>query len=50
MLKNNILWIIILLLVILFAIFEWKWFTVLFCLFIVVNILIDEIKGIRGDK
>ena len=45
--KKKIEIIIILTLVVLFAMFAWKWFTIILCLYLIFNVLYDEIKGIE---
>lgn len=46
--KKNLLLLSLLLLLIIFIIIEWKFFSVLLCLFLVGSILVEEIKGIAG--
>lgn len=48
--KKNLLLLSLLLLLIIFIIIEWKFFSVLLCLFLVISILVEEIKGIEGNK
>lgn len=38
--------IVILILTVLFIMFAWKWFAVILCLYLIFNVLYDEIKGI----
>ena len=48
--KKNLLLLGLLFILIVFIVAEWKFFSVLLCLFLVVSILIGEIKGIEGNK
>ena len=48
--KKNLLWLVLLLLLFIFIIIEWKFCSILICLFILGSILIEEIKGIEGNK
>lgn len=47
--KKNFLLLSLLFLLIIFIIIEWKFFSVLLCLFLVTSILVEEIKGIEGN-
>lgn len=48
--KKSILWLCLLGLIVTFIIVEWKYCSILLCLFLVVGILVGEIKGIEGGN